>query len=42
MKTMAIGAALSLKAGDPVETALRAAFIAAMWIKWGIRQSRAA
>jgi hypothetical protein len=36
MKTMAIGAALSLKAGDPVETALRAAFIAAIWTKYGV------
>jgi hypothetical protein len=31
MKTRAIGAALSLKAGDPVETALRSALISAIW-----------
>jgi hypothetical protein len=35
MKTQTIGAALSLKAGDPVETALRAALIAAIWVKYG-------
>jgi hypothetical protein len=37
MKTMTIGAALSLKAGDPVETALREAFIDAIWVKYGVR-----
>jgi hypothetical protein len=36
MKTKVIGAALSLKSGDPVETALRAAFIAAIWTKYGV------
>jgi hypothetical protein len=35
MKTQAIGAALALRAGDPVETALRAALISAIWIKYG-------
>jgi hypothetical protein len=35
MKTQVIGAALALKAGDPVETALRAALIDAIWIKYG-------
>jgi hypothetical protein len=35
MRTQTIGAALSLKAGDPVETALRAALISAIWIKYG-------
>jgi hypothetical protein len=34
MRTRAFGAALSLKAGDPVETALRAALIAAIWAKY--------
>jgi hypothetical protein len=37
MKTQVIGAALSLKSGDPVETALRAAFITAIWVKYGVR-----
>jgi hypothetical protein len=36
MQTMTIGAALSLKAGDPVETALREAFIDAIWVKYGV------
>ena len=31
MKSQAIGAALTFKAGDKVETALRAAFITAIW-----------
>jgi hypothetical protein len=35
MKTRTIGAALELKAGDEVETALRAAFIAAIWVQHG-------
>ena len=35
MQTQAIGAALALKAGDPVETALRSALITATWIKHG-------
>jgi hypothetical protein len=35
MRTQTIGAALALKAGDPVETALRAALISAIWIKFG-------
>jgi hypothetical protein len=35
MKTQTIGAALALRAGDPVETALRAALISAIWIKYG-------
>jgi hypothetical protein len=34
MKTQMIGAALALKAGDPVETALRAALIGAVWVKY--------
>jgi hypothetical protein len=33
MQTRTIGAALALKAGDPVETALRAALIVAIWLK---------
>jgi hypothetical protein len=33
MKTRTIGAALELKAGDKVESALRAAFIAAIWVQ---------
>jgi hypothetical protein len=36
MKTQTIGAALALKAGDPVETALREAFIDAIWGKFGV------
>ena len=36
MRTQAIGAALALKAGDPVETALRAALITAIWLKYGV------
>jgi hypothetical protein len=35
MQTQTIAAALSLKAGDPVETALRAALITAIWLKHG-------
>jgi hypothetical protein len=35
MQTQTIAAALALKAGDPVETALRAALIAAIWLKHG-------
>jgi hypothetical protein len=35
MNTQTIGAALALRAGDPVETALRAAFISAIWVKYG-------
>jgi hypothetical protein len=35
MQTQTIGAALALKAGDPVETALRSALITATWIKHG-------
>jgi hypothetical protein len=34
MQTRTIGAALALKAGDPVETALRAALIAAVYVKY--------
>jgi hypothetical protein len=37
MKTQTIGAALALKAGDPVETALREAFIDAIWVKYGVQ-----
>jgi hypothetical protein len=37
MKTRTIGAALALKAGDEVETALRAALITAVWLKHGTR-----
>jgi hypothetical protein len=33
MQTRTIAAALALKAGDPVETALRAALITAIWVK---------
>jgi hypothetical protein len=33
MQTRTIAAALALKAGDPVETALRAALIVAIWLK---------
>ena len=35
MKTQAIAAALALRAGDPVETALRAALISAIFVKHG-------
>jgi hypothetical protein len=35
MKTGAIGAALALRGGDPVESALRAALISAIWLKHG-------
>jgi hypothetical protein len=35
MKSQTIGAALGLRAGDPVETVLRAAFLAAIWIAYG-------
>ena len=35
MKTQTIAAALALKAGDPVETALRAALIGAIFVKHG-------
>jgi hypothetical protein len=34
MRTRPIAAALALKAGDPVETALRSALIAAIWVKY--------
>jgi hypothetical protein len=33
MSTRTIAAALALKAGDPVETALRSALITAIWLK---------
>jgi hypothetical protein len=33
MSVRPIGAALALKAGDPVETALRSALIASIWLK---------
>jgi hypothetical protein len=36
MQTRTIAAALALKAGDPVETALRAALITAIWLKYGV------
>jgi hypothetical protein len=40
MKTHAIAAALALRAGDPVETALRAALISAIFVKhWGEMRS---
>jgi hypothetical protein len=35
MKTQTIAAALALRAGDPVETALRAALISAIFVKHG-------
>jgi hypothetical protein len=35
MQTQVIAAALALKAGDPVETALRSALIASIWLKHG-------
>jgi hypothetical protein len=35
MKTRSIGAALALKAGDLVETAIRAALVAAIWASFG-------
>jgi hypothetical protein len=38
MQTETIGAALALRAGDPVETALRAALIAAIWLKYASPQ----
>jgi hypothetical protein len=37
MQTRTIAAALALKAGDPVETALRAALISAIWVKFNNR-----
>ena len=36
MDTRTIAAALALKAGDPVETALRSALIAAIWLKYAL------
>jgi hypothetical protein len=37
MPTRTIAAAMMLKAGDPVETALRSALITAIWLKYGER-----
>jgi hypothetical protein len=34
MQTQTIGAALALRGGDEVTTALRAAFIATVWISY--------
>ena len=36
MQTRTIGAALALKAGDPVETALRSALITAIFLKYAM------
>jgi hypothetical protein len=39
MSTRTIAAALALKAGDPVETALRSALITAIWLKHAVQRT---
>jgi hypothetical protein len=39
MSTRTIAAALALKAGDPVETALRSALITAIWLKHAVEHA---